>query len=241
MALRARRVVGLAAVLVAVLGGGAVWLGPYLFEGNEYEHVQSIEQRLDYRDSALIEAAWQLPVAARYRQKPYEFQSNPSFCAPTSAANVLRSLGTDMTQKQVIDGTEYDPWFGILLGGLTLDQLADLIRKRTDKPVAIVRPANAAEFRALLGQANDPGVRFIVNFHRGPLFGRGHGHFSPILGYLADQDLAFVGDVNRDYQPFLVRSSRLWSAVDTLDSTAGKQRGLLVIGTAASSTAGTSQ
>ena len=68
-----------------------------------------------------------------------------------------------------------------------------------------------------------------VNFHRGPLFGIGHGHFSPILGYLADEDLVFVGEVNHDYMPFVVSSARLFDAMNTVDSASGLKRGLLVI------------
>jgi hypothetical protein len=40
-----------------------------------------------------------------------------------------------------------------------------------------------------LAHANDPGRRYTVNFARGPLFGRGPGHHSPIAGYLADRGL----------------------------------------------------
>lgn len=72
-------------------------------------------------------------------------------------------------------------------------------------------------------------MRAIVNFHRGPLFARGHGHFSPVLGYLADRDLVFVGDVNRDYRPYLVPTERLWRAAATVDSATGKSRGLLIV------------
>jgi hypothetical protein len=80
-----------------------------------------------------------------------------------------------------------------------------------------------------LMRANDPARRYVVNFHRGPLFGRGHGHFSPILGYDLGHDLVFVGDVNREYRPFLVSSERLWNATNTLDSATGKNRGLLAV------------
>jgi len=76
---------------------------------------------------------------------------------------------------------------------------------------------------------NDPHLRFVVNFHRGPLFGRGHGHFSPLLGYVADRDLVLVGDVNPAYRPFLVSTERLWRATDTIDDATGKKRGLAVL------------
>jgi hypothetical protein len=226
---RARRILVLAALLIAAVGAASLAIGPYLFDGSDYAQIDSIERRADFREPATLEAAWHLPVAATYRLRPFEFQSNPSFCGPASAANLLHSLGTDLSQKQVIADTRYDPWFGVLLGGLTLDQLADLLQTRTHRAVTIMRPTTLAEFRAELAHTNDLDRRYIVNFHRGPLFGRGHGHFSPILGYLPEQDLVFVGDVNRDYQPFLVGSERLWSAVDTVDADSGKKRGLLIV------------
>ena len=72
-------------------------------------------------------------------------------------------------------------------------------------------------------------LRFVVNFHRGPMFGRGHGHFSPILAYLAGRDLVLVGDVNHDYGLYLVSASRLFDAMNTIDSVTGKKRGLLMV------------
>ena len=72
-------------------------------------------------------------------------------------------------------------------------------------------------------------MRYIINFHRGPLWGSGHGHFSPILGYLEAEDLVFVGDVNGDFQPFLVPTARLYEAMDTIDSDGNLKRGMLLI------------
>jgi hypothetical protein len=50
---------------------------------------------------------------------------------------------------------------------------------------------------------------------------------SPIGGYLKDEDLVFVLDVNGDYGPWLVERTRLFSAMDTLDG--NRKRGLLRI------------
>lgn len=76
---------------------------------------------------------------------------------------------------------------------------------------------------------NDPGRRYIVNFHRGPLFGRGGGHFSPIAGYLPERDRVLVLDVNRNFKPWLVPSERLYAAMDTVDAATGERRGLLLL------------
>jgi hypothetical protein len=71
--------------------------------------------------------------------------------------------------------------------------------------------------------------RYLVNFQRGLLFGKGVGHHSPIAGYLEDQDLVFVLDVNGRFGPWLVPGERLFQAMNSPDSSTGASRGLLLI------------
>lgn len=215
--------------LAALVLAASLTIGPLLFAPNHYAHVVSIERRLDYRDPQLVDVAWSLPVARLYGRRAHEYQDNQSFCGPASLANALRSMGLRLSQHQAIDGSEFEPWFGILLGGMTIDELASLARERSGRVVSVVRSPTLVQFRAHMARANDPAFRYIVNFHRGPLFGRGHGHFSPILAYLPDRDLVLVGDVNADYRPFLVSSERLWRASNIVDSATGRPRGLIQI------------
>ena len=219
---RVRNLIIAAAALLGLGAGFALWP-----RDAPYQDAASIAETQSFQDPALIARAWLLPVAAAYGESSYEFQSNPSFCGPTSVANLLRSEGQATDQRAVLAGSAIKPLFGILPRGLTLDQEADLLRHATGRRVTVLRDISLAAFRAELQRSNDPGVRYIVNFHRGPLFAEGHGHFSPILGYLADADLVFVGDVNADYRPFLVPSERLHAAMDTLDADSGRKRGLL--------------
>jgi hypothetical protein len=220
-------IVGAALLLVIALA--AIRLAPLFLAPNDYAGVASIERSATYRDPSLMRTAWSLPVATRYRRQPYEFQHNQSVCGPTSVADVLHSLGNASSQEKVLSGFPKQTWFGYLLGGLTLDELRDLLSRRTGRPVQILRNLDLAHFRAEMRLVNDPHWRFIANFHRGPLFGRGHGHFSPLLAYLPDRDLVLVGDVNAAYRPFLVSTERLWRAVDTVDPDTGKKRGLAVL------------
>lgn len=213
-------------LLVAIV---AIRIAPLFLAPNAYKNVASIERRTDYRNAALMKNAWQLPVGRAYARSPLEYQANPSFCGPTSIANLLRSIGMPATQRSVIEGTRYDPWFGILIGGLTIDQLGDLLAYRLGRHVVMVRKTALPEFRQLMRLANDPRRRMLVNFHRGPMFGRGHGHFSPVLAYLPAKDLVLVGDVNADFKPYLTPTARLWAAVDTIDDTTDKKRGLLIV------------
>jgi Phytochelatin synthase len=210
ISIRRALIYALLALAAAMLLAGGVILGPLLFARNEYANVPSIEARADFRDPALIDAAWQLPVARRYDRQHYEFQTNQSFCGPASLANLLRSLNIEASQQKLIDGSDYKQWFGILIGGMTLDELAALLRQRVPFRVSIVRDTSLPVFKKHMQSANNPAYRYIVNFHRGPFFGRGHGHFSPILGYLRYKDLVLVGDVNAKYRPFLVKSEALW-------------------------------
>jgi hypothetical protein len=193
--------------------------------------VVSIETNEAYKDPALISKAWRLPVAAAYHAAQFDYQHNQSFCGPTSVVDVMRSLGRKSSQSDVLDGSKVWTVFGYVApAGMTLDEEADLLRLRTGAPVKVLRDLDLAAFRAELPRMNDPSFRYIVNFSRGPLFGRGHGHHSPILGYLADEDLVFIGDVNHDFAgPWLVQADRLFQAINTPDDSSGKKRGLLVV------------
>lgn len=187
--------------------------------------VTSIADAPEYQDEGLLQIAWALPPASTLNGS-LAFQSNGSTCGPTSVANVLQSLGEDDTEETVVENAE-SCHFGICLGGLTLDELAQVARRSTDREVTVLRGLDREGFRQELRRSNDASRRYIVNFHRGLLFGKGTGHHSPIGGYLEDRDLVFVLDVNADFRPWLVDADRLFDAVDAVDDASGKKRGLL--------------
>lgn len=188
--------------------------------------VPSIKLEKTYQEPALLERAWQLPVAAHYRSGLL-YQTNGSLCGPTAIANVERSFGqTAADTHQVLDGTG-KCWTGMCLMGLSLDELADVARRATGRKVTLLRELTLEQFRAELRHTNDPSRRYIVNFQRAPLFAEGGGHHSPVAGYLEPEDLVFVLDVNEKFKPWLVSSERLFKAVDTADG--DKKRGLLRI------------
>lgn len=189
----------------------------------------SVELMPAYHDPALLSRAWSLPVAHLYGPQDYMFQQNPSTCGPTSIADVLHSEGRRADPDSVMEGSGVFQIFGILPGGLTLDQEAEILERKAGKPVKKLRDLSLDDFRAEMAKSNDPSQRIIVNFTRMPLFGRGHGHFSPVLGYLPAEDLVFVGDVNAHYQPSLISTSRLYEAQNTVDSSSHAKRGLLEI------------
>ena len=226
---RARKILLSIVVAVTLLVGTAAVVPPLLWgDGIDYSHVASIKTTHEYQDPALLAKAWALPVAALYRAE-IDFQNNGSFCGPTSVVNVMHSLHMKGDQSSVLAGTGISTFLGFLPGGITLDQLADVARARLGKNVTVLRDLDLPAFREHLRLANDPSRRYVVNFTRGPLFGTGVGHHSPIAGYLADEDLVLVLDVNKKYGPWLVKPERLYEAMNVVDRSSGKKRGLLLV------------
>ncbi len=226
---RSRKIVLAVVILLAALVGSAAIVPPLLWgDGVDYSQVTSIKTLGDYQDPALLAKAWALPVAARYRAE-LDFQGNGSFCGPTSVVNVMRSLGSGGDQATILAGTGVSTFLGFLPGGVTLDQLSTVARTKLGKTVTVLRDLDLATFREQLAHTNDPSRRYVINFSRGPLFGTGGGHHSPIAGYLSQEDLVFVLDVNKKYGPWLVKPERLFEAMNMIDRSSGKKRGLLLI------------
>src|SRR5262245_35392955 len=142
-------------------------------------------------------AAHDLPVAAIYQRAGFESQTARSLCGPTSVVNVLRSFGDAVDRSTLLDGTGIPTFLGLRLGGMTLDDLARVVRVKSARRATILRDLTVDAFREHLARANDPGRRYIANFHRHALFGWGGGHHSPLAGYIAEQDSALILDVNR--------------------------------------------
>ena len=226
---RTRKIVLWTATAALLLGGSAAILPIFVSEGHaDYARVVSIKETRDYQDPALLKKAWALPVAAAY-QADIDFQQNGSVCGPTSLVNVLQSLKQPGSQQSMLQGSGFSTVLGYLPEGLTLDQLADIARQKLKRKVTVLRDFDLAAFREQLNHVNDPTRRYVINFSRGPLFGTGGGHHSPIAGYLKQEDLVLVLDVNKKYGPWLVNSDRLYEAMNTIDATARKKRGLLLI------------
>ncbi|MFT3713422.1 MAG: phytochelatin synthase family protein [Archangium sp.] len=175
-------------------------------------------RRTTTQDETLLARAWALPSAQKYA--PLQSQTWRSICGPTSAANVLRTLGVK---------TGANPFSRFGVRAMSLDQLAQESTELVPAPwrVSTVRFRNVDEFREELRRSNEESHRYIANFSRQPIFGHGGGHHSPIGGYLETEDLAFVLDVNSSYGPWLVQAETLFAAVNTFDRGDGQSRGLV--------------
>jgi hypothetical protein len=180
--------------------------------------VESIASSATHQRRDLLEKAWELPVAKLY--SPLLSQSFTSLCGPTSVANVLRSM-------RAPTGKNPFPRFGLRAMGL--DQL---VREAVGVlpsgwQVRAVRPRTVDELRVELRASNDEGRRYVSNFTRSPLFGAGGGHHSPLGGFLEEEDLVFVLDVNSGFGPWLVSAARMFDAMNTIaDWSTGTTRGL---------------
>jgi hypothetical protein len=211
--------VGVLFVLLIVALGVLIAIGP------PKASPEAIANSVD-RTPALMEKARALPAAATYEAEPF-WQSNGSLCGPASLVNVRRSLGLEAANEDaMLEGTGKCST-GMCFMGLTLDELAEVAGAHADTKVTVLRDLSAEDFHEHLRRSNDPNSRYVVNFSRGPIFGKGVGHHSPIAGYLEDEDKVLVIDVNQDYKPWLIERDRLFEAMDTLDG--DLKRGLLLI------------
>ena len=57
--------------------------------------------------------------------------------------------------------------------GLTLDELGDVTRLKTNRTVSVLRDLSPEQFQQHLRRANEPGRRYIINFSRKEIFGAG--------------------------------------------------------------------
>ena len=76
----------------------------------------------------------------------------------------------------------------------------------------------------------------ILNFVGTPMGIAHGGHYSPCVAYHAGKDMALVLDVSRyKFPPWWVPVTTLWRGLDTIDSGAGKRRGVIRVGARSSS------
>jgi hypothetical protein len=195
----------------------------------------SIKNEKWYQDRSLIANAWKLPVALSYKDH-FVYQENGAFCGPASIVNVFNSMDSNngLSQSSLFDNSSVYYMKARFLG-LTLDEMWTLIHDNLNESgvsewsVKKFRDLTISEFREHMRQSNNDTRRYIINFHRQPLFGVNVGHHSPIGGYIESSDMVFILDVLEDYKPFLVPVEKLYIAMNTIDSEAGKKRGLILV------------
>jgi hypothetical protein len=169
-----------------------------------------------------------MPVAQIYQRAGLITQKPTAMCGPTSLSLVLRSMGIEIPAGSVLDGTPVRTLFGTRLGGMSLDQIVEVLQAKASERARVdaLRDLDLDAFRAELAHVNDPARRYIANFNRRPLFGWGGGHHSPIGAYLPEADAVLVIDVNGRVGPWVANVPQFHRALNTRDAGASKPRGL---------------
>lgn len=177
------------------------------------------------REEALLRRAAALPVARAY-PRPIVTQSNPTTCGPASLVNVAASRGVSLSEREI---ARLVPWSvaGYCPLGVGLRRLAGVALACGLGPVEQVPSPTLEQLRHALRATNREPERWIANFDRSVLFGRGPGHHSPVAGYLEDEDLALVLDVGPRFGPWLTSSADLHRALSRPDRITRQPRGLL--------------
>jgi glutathione-S-conjugate glycine hydrolase len=163
-------------------------------------------------------------------------QSRPGYCGVASATMVVNAL--DASAPRLSQDTFFTARASavrsslkVTLAGMTLDELADLLRAH-DLQVSVVHAADTSleHFRKMArDNVIDASDFLLVNYDRVALHQDGGGHISPVVAYHPQTDHFLVLDVaSHKYPPTWVSATDLWSAMSTIDTSSGRSRGFLV-------------
>ncbi|XP_062190287.1 glutathione gamma-glutamylcysteinyltransferase 1-like isoform X2 [Phragmites australis] len=170
----------------------------------------------------------------------FQTQSEPAFCGLASLAVVLNALSIDPGRRwkgpwrwfdeSMLDCCE--PLDKVKAQGISFGKVACLAHC-SGADVQSFR-ANRATIhdlrRHLIRCASSRDCHLIASYNRKPFKQTGTGHFSPIGGYHAGQDMALILDVARfKYPPHWVPLPLLWEAMNTTDESTGLLRGFMLI------------
>lgn len=176
----------------------------------------------------------------------YVTQQTQGFCAVASAVMALNALQVlapavpawdpfhAFTQDNVFNAAARRayPAQAVNRGGMTLDQLADLLRCHPAQArVVHASDTTLDEFRREAERVlAAPGDFLIVNYDRAGLGMETMGHVSPLGAYNAAADKLLLMDVARyKYPPHWVDAAALFRAMNTYDPASGRSRGYLVV------------
>lgn len=189
-----------------------------------------------------------IPADADYWQLAPAFvaQQTQSYCGVASAVTVLNAMPVSkpvdpvyapyayFTQRnffspavnKIIDAQT------VLKQGITREEMAEVLRAQGAHAESIAGDSlDVAALRTLLQTALGDDGRFVLaNYLRQSLGQVGGGHWSVLAAYDAQSDRVLILDVAKyKYEPAWVEISALRQALDTLDTTSGKPRGLVLV------------
>ncbi|CAO2161506.1 unnamed protein product [Urochloa humidicola] len=170
----------------------------------------------------------------------FQTQSEPAFCGLASLVVVLNALAIDPGRRwkgpwRWFDESMLDccaPLDKVKAEGITFGKVACLAHCAG----ADVRPFRANQVtvydlrRHLIRCTSSRDCHLIASYHRRHLKQTGTGHFSPVGGYHARQDMALILDVACfKYPPHWVPLPLLWEAMNTIDESTELLRGFMLI------------
>lgn len=190
-----------------------------------------------HHSESLLHKALSLSSAQAYTQsKALEYQVSEGYCAVATERCICKSIPhfpKEKTPDQMTRG-----------GPSTANKFAEALScDRLTKSAVVYGSEGYDAFLKALIKSNQPqNYRVAVNFLRSSLFGFPTptwlpgswllallgGHFSPVLGYLEEENLVAIFDVNKKYGFYLVEARRLFASVNTFDFMNGTTRGLIL-------------
>jgi hypothetical protein len=164
----------------------------------------------------------------------FQVQEKGSWCGVASAVAVLNARGAKLSQDDFFseEATEVRPWFKTTFGGMTLQDLAGMMRAHgADAAVHHASSSSVDEFRAdLASNLDNAGDWLIVNYDRKILSEVGSGHISPVSAYSKEKDMVLLLDTaGYKYPHHWVPVAELFRAMNTPDSESKKSRGWVVV------------
>jgi hypothetical protein len=173
-------------------------------------------------------------------------QATQSYCGVASAVTVLNS----MPIQKPVDPT-YAPYAyftqnnfftpevekiisakTVLTQGMTREEMAETLSSQGVNARSIPGDTFDDEsLRSLLKKAlGDDGQLVLANYFRASLGQVGGGHWSALAAYDAESDSVLILDVAKyKYTPVWVGISTLRKAINTMDTTSNKPRGLVLV------------
>ncbi len=173
-------------------------------------------------------------------------QINQTYCAVASAITVLNA----MPIKKPIDpiyaphayftqSNYFTPEVTKIISpqtvrsqGMTRDEMVMTLTSQGVKATSIAGDAIDDQALRLLLQKTlrDDGQFVLVNFSRATLGQEGWGHWSALAAYDAQSDRVLILDVAKyEYEPEWIGIGTLKKAINTLDTTSNKARGLVFV------------
>jgi hypothetical protein len=173
----------------------------------------------------------------------YVTQKNPGYCGIASAVMALNALQVSaptapewgapfFTQENIWNDAAKTVTPPDFKGGITIDQLADIVRAHPATAEAHhASETTLEEFRDLAAKnMASPSDYLIVNYNRQDVGQEFMGHISPLGAYHAASDRFLLLDVARyKYPPVWVKAAALFAAMNTHDIVSGKSRGFVVV------------